>query len=62
MRARVWTEEMYDELEKYCAQKKSQVAIATLMKAGYAVVERKIREKGLQVWRGKGKSGRWETL
>jgi hypothetical protein len=51
---------MYDDLEKYLAQKMSCRAIATLMKVGYPVMERKIREKGLKVWRGRGKSGRWE--
>ncbi len=63
VRARVWTEEMYDELEKYLAQKKSSIAIATLMKVGYPVMKRKIRKKGLKIWRGKGKgkSGRWES-
>jgi hypothetical protein len=62
VRARVWTEEMYDKLEKYLAQKKSSDAIATLMKVGRTTVESKIREKGLMVWRGRGKSGRWEEI
>ncbi len=62
VKARVWTEEMYEDLKKYLAQKKSSNAIATLMKVGYTTVESKIREKGLQVWRGRGKNGQWEEL
>jgi hypothetical protein len=61
VKARVWTEEMYEDLEKYCAQKKSCKAIATLMKVGKTTVERKIHEKGWKIWRGKGKNGRWES-
>ncbi len=61
MRACVWTEEMYDELKKYLAQKMSSEAISKLMKVGRIAVESKIHEKGWKVWRGKGKSGRWIT-
>ncbi len=62
VRARVWTEETYEDLKKYLAQKKSSIAISTLMKVGRPTVESKIREKGWKIWRGRGKSGRWEEI
>ncbi len=59
MKARVWTEEMYEDLKKYLAQKKSTEAISRLMKVARTTVERLAREKGWKVWRGRGESGQW---
>jgi hypothetical protein len=62
VKIRAWSKSEEDELKAYLDQKMSLKAIGGLMKIGYAVVEKKIKEKGWEVWRGRGKSGYFTTI
>ncbi len=62
MKIRAWSKSEKDELKAYFDEKMSIRAIKVLMKMGYAAVERKIKEKGWEVWRGRGKNGYLTTL
>jgi hypothetical protein len=62
VKIRAWSKSEKDELKAYFDEKMSIRAIKVLMKMGYAAVERKIKEKGWEVWRGRGKNGYLTTL